>query len=318
MVKLGVYALMRVGFDLLGGGASWWWLLVATVGAMSALYGIMQAVVATDVKRLLAFSTSENIGLILLGVGFAGMLTKAGQPAAAAVALAASLLHAVNHAGFKTLLFFGAGSIVKATGTRDLDKLGGLSRRMPTTTVLVAAGALGAAALPPGNGFVSEWLLLQAILHPSTQAGTLLAIAAPVAVAVVALTAGVGVAAYVKAVGTGFLARPRSDAAALRHRIAAEHACGHGCRGGGVRGAGRGSRTDRARPVPHCRRREGRTATIGMSTSSTCGWWASAARSLHCGSRSDWSGSASPSPDWPEGWVGRGGGRRHGTAATVR
>lgn len=214
MVKLGVYALLRVGFGLLGGGASWWWLLVAGLGAGSALYGIMQAVVATDIKRLLAFSTSENIGLILLGVGFAGMLARSGQPAAAAVALAAALLHAVNHAGFKTLLFFGAGSAVKATGTRDLDQLGGLSRRMPATTALVTAGALGAAALPPGNGFVSEWLLLQGILHPNVQAGTLLAVAAPVAVGVVALTAGVGVVAYVKAVGTGFLARPRTDAAA--------------------------------------------------------------------------------------------------------
>lgn len=214
MVKLGVYGLLRVGFDLLGGGPSWWWLVVAALGALSALYGIVQAAVATDLKRLLAFSTSENIGLILLGVGFAGLLASSGQRAAAAVAMAAALLHAANHAGFKTLLFFGTGSVLRATGTRDLDRLGGLSRRMPATTALFAAGALGAAALPPGNGFVSEWLLLQALLHQSPQAGTVLAIAAPVAVAVVALTAGVGVAAFVKVVGTGFLARPRSGAAA--------------------------------------------------------------------------------------------------------
>jgi NADH:ubiquinone oxidoreductase subunit 5 (subunit L)/multisubunit Na+/H+ antiporter MnhA subunit len=128
--------------------------------------------------------------------------------------MAAALLHTANHAGFKTLLFFGAGSVLHATGTRDLDRLGGLSKRMPSTTLLFAAGALGAAALPPGNGFVSEWLLLQALLHQSPQAGTVLAIAAPVAVAVIALTAGVGVATFVKVVGTGFLARPRSDAAA--------------------------------------------------------------------------------------------------------
>ncbi|HCT77439.1 MAG TPA: hydrogenase 4 subunit B [Micromonosporaceae bacterium] len=214
MVKLGLYGLLRVGFDLLGGGPSWWWLVVAALGALSALYGIVQAVVATDLKRLLAFSTSENVGLILLGVGFAGLLAGSGQQAAAAVAMAAALLHAANHAGFKTLLFLGAGSVLHATGTRDLDRLGGLSRRMPATTALFAAGALGAAALPPGNGFISEWLLLQALLHQSPQAGTVLAIAAPVAVAVVALTAGVGVAAFVKVVGAGFLARPRSDAAA--------------------------------------------------------------------------------------------------------
>ncbi|GAA1382580.1 proton-conducting transporter membrane subunit [Catellatospora chokoriensis] len=214
MVKLGVYGLLRVGFDLLGGGERWWWLIVAALGAVSALYGIMQAVVASDLKRLLAFSTSENIGLILLGTGLAGTLAASGQPAVAALALAAALLHTLNHAGFKTLLFLGAGSVVKATGTRDLDSLGGLSRPMPATTALVAAGALAATALPPGNGFVSEWLLLQALLHQSPTSGTELAVAAPVGVAVVALTAGVGVAAYVKAVGTGLLARPRSAGAA--------------------------------------------------------------------------------------------------------
>lgn len=213
MVKLGVFGLLRVGFDLLGGGSRWWWLTVAGLGALSALYGVVQAVVATDLKRLLAFSTCENMGLILIGVGFAGMLARSGRSVVAALALAAALLHAANHAGFKTLLFFGAGSVQRATRTRDLDALGGLSRRMRVTTSLVAAGALAAAALPPGNGFISEWLLLQALLHPVPDAGTLLTIAAPIAVAVVALTAGVGVAAFVKMVGTGFLARPRSDAA---------------------------------------------------------------------------------------------------------
>jgi formate hydrogenlyase subunit 3/multisubunit Na+/H+ antiporter MnhD subunit len=216
MVKLGIYGVLRVGFDLLGGGSPWWWLTVSVVGALSAAYGIVQAVVATDFKRLLAFSTSENIGLILLGVGFAGMFTSSGAPTVAALALAAALLHALNHAGFKTLLFLGAGSVLKATGTRDLDRLGGLSRRMPATTMLVAAGALAAAALPPGNGFVSEWLLLQSLLHQENT-GTGLAIAAPIAVAVIALTAGIGVATYVKALGTGFLARARSDAAARAH-----------------------------------------------------------------------------------------------------
>lgn len=213
MVKLGIYGILRLGMDLLGGGPRWWWLTVAALGAISALYGIIQAVVATDLKRLLAFSTTENIGLILLGTGFAGMLIRSGQSATGAIALAAALLHAANHAGFKTLLFFGAGSVQKATGTRDLDQLGGLSARMRATTALVAAGALMAAALPPGNGFVSEWLLLQAFLHQAADAGTVLTIAAPLGVAVIALTAGVGVAAFVKLVGTGFLARPRSPAA---------------------------------------------------------------------------------------------------------
>jgi formate hydrogenlyase subunit 3/multisubunit Na+/H+ antiporter MnhD subunit len=214
MVKLGVYGLLRVGFDLLGGGSRWWWLLVAGLGALSAVYGILQAVVATDLKRMLAFSTCENMGLIMIGVGFAGVWGGSARPAVASVAIAAALLHALNHAGFKTLLFTGAGSVVRASGTRDLDRLGGLSRRMPATTGLIAAGALAAAALPPGNGFVSEWLLLQSLLHQGGDAGVVAAVAAPVAVAVVALTAGVGVAAYVRMVGAGLLARPRSPGAA--------------------------------------------------------------------------------------------------------
>jgi formate hydrogenlyase subunit 3/multisubunit Na+/H+ antiporter MnhD subunit len=214
MVKLGVYGVIRVGFDLLGGGSRWWWLVVAVLGGASALYGIVQAAVARDVKRLLAFSTTENIGLILLGVGFAGVFARSGQPAAAALAMTAALLHAANHAAFKTLLFSGAGAVVRATGTRDLDGWGGLARRMPTTVAMIAVGALAAAALPPGNGFVSEWLLLQALLHPGPAAGVVPAIAAPLAVAVVALTAGVAAAAFVKLVGTGLLARARSAAAA--------------------------------------------------------------------------------------------------------
>ncbi|MFR9779480.1 proton-conducting transporter membrane subunit [Micromonospora sp. MS34] len=214
MVKLGVYGIVRLGFDLLGGGPRWWWLLLGALGAVSALYGILQAAVATDLKRLLAFSTSENVGLILLGLAAAGVWAGAGRPAVAGVALAAALLHAVNHAGFKTLLFCGAGSVLRATGTRDLDRMGGLSRRMPATTALFTIAAVSAAALPPGNGFVSEWLLLQALLHRDPAGGTVLTVAAPVAVAVVALTAGVGVATYVKALGAGFLARPRGDGAA--------------------------------------------------------------------------------------------------------
>jgi hydrogenase-4 component B len=214
MVNLGVYGVIRVGFDLLGGGSRWWWLLVLALGAVSALYGILQAAVATDLKRLLAYSTVENMGLVFLGLGAAGTFATSGAPALAAVALAAALLHVLNHAGFKALLFTAAGSVLRATGTRDLDALGGLRSRMPATTVLFAIGALGAAALPPGNGFVSEWLLLQSLVHVLPAGGAVTAIAMPVAVAVVALTAGLAVATFVKALGVGFFARPRSDAAA--------------------------------------------------------------------------------------------------------
>ncbi|MFG2043871.1 proton-conducting transporter membrane subunit [Dactylosporangium sp. NPDC048998] len=214
MVNLGVYGVVRVGFDLLGGGARWWWLLVLALGVVSALYGILQAAVAADLKRLLAYSTVENMGLVFLGLGAAGIFHTADAPALAALAMSAALLHVLNHAGFKALLFTAAGSVLRATGSRDLDALGGLRPRMPVTTALFAVGALGAAALPPGNGFVSEWLLLQSLVHALPAGGVVTAVAMPLAVAAVALTAGLAVATFVKALGVGFFARPRSDAAA--------------------------------------------------------------------------------------------------------
>jgi formate hydrogenlyase subunit 3/multisubunit Na+/H+ antiporter MnhD subunit len=215
MVKLGLYGLIRVWFDLLGGGPRWWGVLVLGLGALSALYGVLQAMVATDFKRLLAYSTTENVGLMLMGLGAAGVFAAEGKRTAASLLLAAVMLHAVNHAGFKTLLFLGAGSVLRATGLRDLDRLGGLASRMPVTTALTAFGALAAAALPLGNGFVSEWLLLQGLIHSLTgHPGILVVITMPLAVGVVALTAGLGVATFVKAFGVGFLARPRSPAAA--------------------------------------------------------------------------------------------------------
>lgn len=211
MVNLGVYGIVRVGFDLLGGGPTWWWLLLLALGATSALHGILQAAVSTDLKRLLGRSTSENMGLVLIGVGAAGLFAAEGRPELAALALTAAFLHLLAHAAFKTVLFLAAGSVVRATGTRDLDLLGGLRRRMPATTALFGIGALAASALPPGTAFVSEWVLLQALVHgPSGTAST---VAMPLAVAAVALTAGLSVATFVKAFGVGFLARPRSAAA---------------------------------------------------------------------------------------------------------
>ncbi len=217
MVNLGVYGIVRVGFDLLGGGPRWWGLVLLSVGAVSAVYGMLQAAMATDVKQLLAYSTSENMGLVGVGLGAAGMFASAGDQALAALALAAALLHVVNHAAFKALLFCAAGSVLRATGMRDLDVLGGLRARMPVTAGLFAVGALGAAALPPGNGFVSEWLLLESLVHGLGVPGTATAVALPLAVAAIALSAGLAAATFVKALGVGFFARPRSaEAAAAR------------------------------------------------------------------------------------------------------
>lgn len=214
MVNLGVYGLVRIGFDLLGGGPAWWWLLVMAMGGLSAVYGILQAAMASDLKRLLAYSTSENMGLVVLGVGAAGLFAHEGNEALAGLALAAALLHVVNHAAFKALLFTGAGSVLRATGERNLDLLGGLRARMPATAGLFAVGALGAVALPPGNGFISEWLLLQSMIHGLDVPGVTTAIVLPLAVAVIALSAGLAAAVFVKALGVGFFARPRGEGAA--------------------------------------------------------------------------------------------------------
>jgi len=217
MVNLGVYGLVRVGFVLLGGGSRWWWLTVLLLGALSAVYGIMQAALSTDLKRLLAYSTVENLGLVLVAVGAAGVFKDSGYPVLATLALAAGLLHTATHAAFKSLLFLGAGSVLHATGTRDLDELGGLRARMPVTTGLFALGALGAAALPGGAGFSSEWLLLQSLIHGLAVPGITVVVVLPVAVGAIALSAGLAVATFVKALGTGFLAKPRSPAAESAH-----------------------------------------------------------------------------------------------------
>ena len=214
MVNLGVYGIIRVDLQLLGPGPRWWGVTLLVVGGVSAVYGVLQASVATDLKRLLAYSTTENMGLIVLALGAATLLSTSGAKAAALVAMAAAMLHLIAHAAFKSLGFLAAGSVLAATGLRDLDRLGGLARRMPATTVLFGIAALGASGLPLGAGFVSEWLLVQSLIHGGPDHNTVVALATPLAVGAVALTTGLGVAAMVKAFGIGFLARPRCDAAA--------------------------------------------------------------------------------------------------------
>ncbi|MFK4104222.1 proton-conducting transporter membrane subunit [Streptomyces sp. NPDC019531] len=214
MVNLGVYGLVRTGLDLLGGGPAWWWLGLIAAGGASAVFGILQAAMAADLKRLLAYSTSENMGLVLIGVGASGLFAAYGDRQLAALALAAALLHVVNHAAFKALLFCAAGSVLRATGLRDLDRLGGLRSKMPATAGLFALAALGAVALPPGNGFISEWLLLQSLIHGLQVPGGAVAVVLPLSVALIALSAGIAAAAFVKALGVGFFARPRSEPAA--------------------------------------------------------------------------------------------------------
>ena len=213
MVNMGIYGIIRIDLQLLGPGPHWWGLTLMIFGAVSAVFGVLQASVATDLKRLLAYSTTENMGLVTLALGAAALLRSSGAPTVAAIAMTAALLHLLAHAAFKTLGFLAAGSVLSATGLRDLDKLGGLARRMPVTTVLFGIAALGASGLPLGAGFASEWLLLQSLIHAPPDGNTLLALAMPLSVGAVALTTGLGIAAMVKAFGVGFLARPRSAAA---------------------------------------------------------------------------------------------------------
>jgi hydrogenase-4 component B len=217
MVNLGIYGIVRVDLVLLGPGPRWWGLVLFAGGAVTAVHGVLQASVATDLKRLLAYSTIENMGLICLALGAAMLLTASGDAGVAAVAMAAALVHLVCHAAFKSLGFFAAGAVGSATGQRDLDALGGLAPRMPATTIAFGICALGASGLPPGCGFAGEWLLLQSLVHAVPAGGTMIALVMPLAVGVVALTTGLGVAAMVKAFGVGFLARPRGAGAAGAH-----------------------------------------------------------------------------------------------------
>ncbi len=214
MVNLGIYGIVLVGDQLLGGGPAWWWLCVIALGVASALFGALYAATSTDLKRLLAYSTADNMGLVLIGLGASGLFAATGSHATAAIAMVATLLLLVNHSMFKGALFLAAGSVQVATGTRNLDRMGGLMRRMPVTGVVFLVGALSVAALPPLNGFVGEWLLFQGLLHGLPTTSTVVVFAVLVGVGALALTGGLTVAAFVKAVGIGFLGRPRSGEAA--------------------------------------------------------------------------------------------------------
>jgi len=215
MIKLGVYGLIRISLDWLGDGPAWWGTAILLAGAVSA--GVLSAIVDRDLKRVLAFSSIENMGIILIGLGAGVLYHAAGLPALAVLGLTAALYHAVNHAAFKTLLFLGAGAVVHATGTRDMDALGGLIKRMPWTTACFLTGAVAIAALPPLNGFVSEWLTFQALLQNLLIERPGVNLVFALGIAALALTGGLAVACFVRVFGISFLAVPRSDASARAH-----------------------------------------------------------------------------------------------------
>ena len=214
MIKLGVYGLLRVTADFLGTGPAWWGGLVLAVGSLSALGGVLYALTENDLKRLLAYSSVENVGVIFLGIGAALVLQSYGLPALAMVGFGAALLHTVNHACFKTLLFLAAGNVLHGAHTRNMEQMGGLIKGMPVTAMAFLIGSAAAAALPPLNGFASEWMVFQALLSGAQIPKPEVAIGSPLAVGVLALTSGLAAATFVKAFGISFLAMPRSDAAA--------------------------------------------------------------------------------------------------------
>jgi formate hydrogenlyase subunit 3/multisubunit Na+/H+ antiporter MnhD subunit len=214
MTKVAVYGFIRIAFDLLGAPTWWSGTLVLAVGGITAVLGVLYALMEHDLKRLLAYHTVENIGIIFIGLGLALAFGANQLSAAAALGLTAALFHVFNHSVFKSLLFFGSGAVLGATGERDMDRLGGLIHRMPKTAFAFLIGCIAISALPPLNGFVSEWLSFQAILlHPDLpQWGLKLAI--PADGALLALSAALAAACFVKAFGITFLGRARSRAAA--------------------------------------------------------------------------------------------------------
>jgi formate hydrogenlyase subunit 3/multisubunit Na+/H+ antiporter MnhD subunit len=217
MLKTAVYGLLRVGFDLLPAPLWWWGVIALAVGLATALYGVIFSAVQTDMKRLLAYSSIENIGLVLVGIGLAVLFHAYALPGLAALALTAALYHCLNHAFFKSLLFVGTGAVLHATGERNLGKLGGLLRSMPWVGWAALVGVLASSGLPPLNGFVSEWLLLQSFLFTLGLPSSFVNMLVPVVAGGVALVAALAAYVMVKFFGVIFLGLPREERLAQAH-----------------------------------------------------------------------------------------------------
>jgi hydrogenase-4 component B len=220
LIKTGIYGLTRVCFDFLGTPPLWWGVAVLAVGTVSAVLGVLYALMEHDLKRLLAYHSIENIGIILMGLGAALMFLNSRHAVLATLALLAGLYHTINHASFKALLFLGAGAVLHATHTRNMEEMGGLIKRMPQTAFFFLIGAVAISALPPLNGFVSEWLTYQALLQGFGTTESLLRLMFPLSGAMLALTGALAAACFVKAFGITFLAQPRSEHAAHAREVA--------------------------------------------------------------------------------------------------
>ncbi|HZT64137.1 MAG TPA: hydrogenase 4 subunit B [Burkholderiales bacterium] len=212
MLKTAIYGMVRVIFDLIGNVRWEWGLVVLVVGAGTALFGILYALMQHDLKRLLAYSSVENIGIILLGLGMSMVFIGFGHPAAGTLGLIAALYHSLNHAVFKSLLFLGAGSILHSGGLRNLNDMGGLIHRMPKTAFYFLIGALSISALPPLNGFVSEWLTFQTALQATILQNGVVRSLLPLFAATLALAGALTAMCFVKVFGVAFLGQPREPA----------------------------------------------------------------------------------------------------------
>jgi formate hydrogenlyase subunit 3/multisubunit Na+/H+ antiporter MnhD subunit len=219
MTKVAVYGFVRIVFDLLGPPEWWWSVVVLVLGGATAVLGVLYALMQHDLKRLLAYHTVENIGIIFIGLGLGLAFLANAMPLGAALALTAALFHVLNHSLFKSLLFFGSGAVLSATGERDMEHLGGLIHRMPLTAFTFLVGSAAISALPPLNGFVSEWLTFQAILVSPDVPQWSLKFLVPAVGAGLALSAALAAACFVKAFGITFLGRPRTPAAERAHEV---------------------------------------------------------------------------------------------------
>jgi formate hydrogenlyase subunit 3/multisubunit Na+/H+ antiporter MnhD subunit len=225
MTKVAIYGFIRIVFDLLGSPSWWWSLPVLGLASVTAVLGVLYALMQRDLKRLLAYSTVENVGIVFIGLGLALAFMANNMAGPAALAFTAALFHAFNHSLFKSLLFFGAGAVLTATGARDIEKLGGLILRMPKTAFVFLGGVLAISALPPLNGFVSEWLMFQAVLLSPDLPQWGLKLSVPAVGAMLALAAALSATCFVRAFGIAFLGRPRSgEAAAARETDLASRA----------------------------------------------------------------------------------------------
>src|SRR6185295_2715526 len=228
LITTGIYGLTRVCFDFLSTPPLWWGVIVLAAGTISAVLGVLYALMEHDLKRLLAYHSIENIGIILMGLGAALIFLHTGHPRLATLGLIAGLYHTINHASFKGLLFLGAGAVLHATHTRNMEEMGGLIKRMPQTAFFFLIGAVAISALPPLNGFVSEWLTYQALLQGFGTTEHLLRLMFPIGGAMLALTGALAAACFVKAFGISFLAQPRSDQAAQAHEAPVSMLLGQG------------------------------------------------------------------------------------------